>query len=637
MIFFLLFKDILKKEKPALLFLLKLLLLLAAIKCFFFFYNYSITGGWSVSTFKDFLQVLKWSFIYDLFSIVLINFPLLLLLMVGGRFLANKIVKIFSILVFTVLNTVSVFLNTVDVFYFRFHLQRADADLFYVLRNPIENGSFTVLLVIVASIMFCIITGTFIYRNLNRIVASGTSSIRFYFTNALMFLFSLIFFINGSKKTVPTYPLTAIKPVQLPLTQNSFHTFLYSLYRRNEVLIPGKKYMPDEQSASLFSIHKKNNSQTAVQKNIVLFIMESVPSDFFNIISPYKVVMPFLDSLVNKSTYFNNAFSYSYSSNKGITALLAGIPTMTDIPLYHSKFVSIVHTALGDELAKKNYSSSFFIGDNYDDFGFAQFCKWMGIQHYYCMEDIPGYQQMEKHTMGLHDEYVLGFMEKKLNNMPQPFFTAQYNISTHYPNDLPTTFKDRYPEKNTTPQMKSMQYYNDCLQQFFTQAAAQSWYKNTVFIFCSDHWAQPHNEEIAIDAVESFRIPLFIYDPSDEKKELISSPVSQLDVMNTILYYGGCKDSITSYGISLKDPLPNAYRTVFTKTNSAIYHAINEKYVLGFDAMQGNAVYCFEYKTDAERKNDLLKKPRFNGADSLILEMKAYLQTASSHYRKKIN
>ena len=185
--------------------------------------------------------------------------------------------------------------------------------------------------------------------------------------------------------------------------------------------------------------------------------------------------------------------------------------------------------------------------------------------------------------------------------------------------------------------MKTMQYYNDCLEKFFSNAATQSWYKNTIFIFCSDHWAQPHNEKIEIDAVESFRIPLFIYDPSDKRKELISSPVSQLDVMNTILYYGGCKDIITSYGISLKDPLLNAHRTVFTKTNSAIHQAINEKYVLGFEAMEGNAVYCYEYKVDAQRKNDLLKKPRFNGADSLILEMKAYLQTASNHYRKKIN
>jgi phosphoglycerol transferase MdoB-like AlkP superfamily enzyme len=347
--------------------------------------------------------------------------------------------------------------------------------------------------------------------------------------------------------------------------------------------------------------------------------------------------MPFLDSLVNKSTYFNNAFSYSYSSNKGITALLAGIPTMTDIPLYHSKFISIDHTAVGDELTKKNYSSSFFIGDNYDDFGFAQFCKWMGIQHYYCMEDIPGYQQMEKHTMGLHDEYVLSFMEQKLNIMQQPFFATQYNISTHYPNNLPRTFKDRFPEKNSTPQMKTMQYYNDCLEKFFRNAADQAWYKNTVFIFCSDHWARPHNTKVKIDEVESFRIPIFIYDPSVEDKEIISSTVSQMDILNTILYYGGCKDSITSYGISLKDSALDTHRTIFTKTNSVIYHAINEKYVLGFDAMEGNAVYCYDYKIDPERKYDLLKKPRFNGADSLILEMKAYLQTASNHYQKKIN
>ena len=188
--FFLLFNNIVKKEKPALLFFLKLLLLLSAVKCIFFFYNYRIAGGWSLSSVKDFLQVLKWAFIYDSFSIVLINFPLLLLLMIGGKLLTSKTIKKIILLVFTVLNTVSVFLNTADIFYFRFHLQRADADLFYVLRNPFENGSFTVLLVIVASVAFCIMVGFFVYKNLNRI-AAGTSAVRFYFTNALLLLFCL--------------------------------------------------------------------------------------------------------------------------------------------------------------------------------------------------------------------------------------------------------------------------------------------------------------------------------------------------------------------------------------------------------------------------------------------------------------
>jgi phosphoglycerol transferase MdoB-like AlkP superfamily enzyme len=585
----------------------------------------------------DLLQVLQWSIIYDVFAVVLINLPLLLFITVGGKLLVNEKLKIFVLLFFTIINTLCLVLNVVDIFYFRFHLQRADADLLYVLRNPFENGTMTALLVLFAALAFCFVAGKFIYKNLTKLSARSTPAIRFYLSGALFMVFLLLFFINGSKKILPTYPLTAIKPVQLPLTQNSLLTFSYSVYRRNEISIPDRKYMPDNQAAELFSIHKQNTTLAAAKKNIVLFIMESVPSDFFDNNSAYKVAMPFFDSLVNKSTYFSNAFSYSYSSNKGITALLAGIPTMTDIPLYHSKFVSIDHTAIGDELAKNKYSSSFFIGDNYDDFGFAQFCRWTGIQHYYCMEDIPGYKKMERHTMGLHDEYVLNFMGHQLNKMQQPFFAVQYNISTHYPNDLPKTFKDRFPQKNTTPQMKTMQYYNDCLERFFNDASGQSWYNNTVFIFCSDHWAQPHKNKIKIDEVESFRIPIFIYEPSKERKEIVPSPVSQMDIMNTILYYGGLRDSFISYGTSLKDSLLNSHRTIFTKTNSAIYHSITENYVLGFDAINGKRVYCYEYKKDPERKYDLLKKPRFNGADSLILEMKAFLQTASVHYRKKLN
>jgi len=634
--FFLLLNSTAKKENPALLFFLKLLILLCAIKSIFFYYNYSITDGWALKKESNFLQVMKWAFVYDCFVIVLINLPLLLLLLAARRLFNSPILKTFIILFFTLLNTACLFLNTTDIFYFRFHLQRADADLLYVLRNPFENATATVLLIILAMLAFCSITGRFTYKSIRQIIETKKSTARFYFTNTV-FILILAAFIFSSKKIVPTYPLTALAPVQLPLAQNSFHTFIYSLYRRNEVLIPENNYMPVTEQQKLFSIHKKNNSLPASPKNIVLFIMESVPADFFNPNSPYKVAMPFLDSLVNKSTYYSNAFSYSYSSNKGITSLLAGIPTMTDIPLYHSKFISIDHTAVGTELTKQHYSSSFFIGDNYDDFGFAQCCKWLGIQHYYCMEDIPGYKQMEKHTMGLHDEYVLNFMGQQLNQTTQPFFAVQYNISTHYPNDLPATFNNKFPGKNTTPQMKTMAYYDDCLETFFKNATTQPWYQNTVFIFCSDHWAKPHQNKTKIDEVESFRIPLFIYEPGNEKHEQVSATVSQLDIMNTILYYGGYKDSLTSYGSSLKDTALNPHRTIFTKTNSAIYHAINEEYVLGFDAMEGKAVYCYDYKKDPERKDDLLKKPRFNGADSLILEMKAYLQTASRHYGNKTN
>lgn len=625
-------KNTASKEKPAWIFLLKLLILGSLLKCIFFFYNYRIFNGWSITDLADGWLILKWSLLYDSLIIAMVNLPLTIILFVAGKFLQYRLVNLFIKSLFTLLNTFIIFLNSIDIFYFRFHLQRADADLLYVLRNPFENSHFSVLIIIFSALLFSGFIAWYIYKNIKNITVAARQGTHFTFTNILLILFISLFFLSGNKKVLPTYPLTELKAVQLPLVQNSFHSFIYSLYRRREALIPMSNYMTDTGQEALFGIHKINNPVTA-PKNVILFIMESVPLDFFDSSSPYKVAMPFLDSLVNKSTSFSNAYSYSYSSNKGITAILAGIPTLTDIPLYHSNYTSINRTSAGTVLANNNYSSAFFIGDNYDDFGFAKCCNWLGIQHYYCMQDIPGYRKMEKHSMGLHDEYVLDFMQQKLEKMQQPFFAVQYNISTHYPNDIPSTFKDKNPAVNTTPPMKTMQYYNDCLQQFFREAYNKPWYNNTVFIFCADHWAQPHTKNIKIDIVESFRIPLFIYNPANEKKITVSSPVSQLDILNTILYYGGIKDSIISYGVNLSDGMLLPNRTVFCKVNSVVYQAINTEYVLGFNAEEGKAIYCYDYKKDPEKKTNLLLKPATAATDSIILQMKAFLQTASRHYK----
>ncbi len=630
-------KKFIAPDKTALAFLSKLFFLLFVLKIIFFLYNYNISGGWQVQDFANAWNIIKWSVIYDAASIALINFPLLLLFLIAVKSFRYYIVRTILIVLFTLLNTFVIVLNSIDIFYYRFHMQRADADLLYVLRNPLSNGTLNVIVIGLIIIFFSGLTGWYIYKSISRLMQAGLSQHRFLFTNGVLMLFILLFFLSGTKKLLPTFALTQLQSVQLPLAQNSMHSFIYSMYRKNESIIPNVNYMPAAQQASLFSIYKKNNTESVSPKNIVLFIMESVPAEFFDSSSAYKVAMPFLDSLLKKSTYFSNAFSYSYSSNKGITAILAGIPTITDIPLYHSNYTSITRTSVGSELAKKNYTSSFFIGDNYDDFGFAKCCKWLGIQHYYCMQDIPGYKKMEKHSLGLHDEDVLNFMQQKLSKMQQPFFSVQYNISTHYPNDLPKKWIDKYPDINKTPPMKTMKYYSDCLQQFFTEAAKQAWYNNTVFIFCSDHWAQPNTNTIKVDELESFRIPIFIYDPSRERKVIISSPVSQLDIMNTILHYGGANDNIISYGVSLADTALRYNRPVFTKINSAIYEAINNEYVLGFNAIEGKPIYCYAYKNDTGKIYNLLKQTSEHSPaiDSIILQMKAFLQTASRHYRNR--
>ncbi|MDB5201809.1 MAG: hypothetical protein JWQ27_1218 [Ferruginibacter sp.] len=619
----------LKREKPALLFLLKLLILLCLFKSIFFFYNAAAAGGWKITSMNDFFKVIGWSFCYDILILAIINFPFFLLLLVlPSRWMAAKTYW-FLAAIFVIFNSINLLLNFADIFYFRYHLQRADADLLYVLKNPFKENnlpSIAIGLGLIVAFAFC---SWLLRKQYKKIETASVNGTKFFISNLVLAAFLLLFSITGTKKFLPTYPLTTISATQLNLVQNSVHSLAFSWFRRNDAVIYNRKYMPQAEQEKLFSYHKQN-MQPGTKRNVVLFIMESIPEEFFNIESRYKVAMPFVDSLLTKSTYFSNAYSYAHHSNKGITAILAGIPTLTEIPLYHSSYTNIPVTQIGHRLAKEGYNSSFFIGDHYDDFGFAKCCNWLGI-NYFSMEDLPGNSGMAKNAMGVHDEYVLDFMKEKLDAEKGNFFAVNYNTSTHYPSQLPNQYHDPFLKQNFTGQMQSMAYYSNCLQQFFTSAAKEKWFENTVFIFCSDHWMYPDMNNQEMDMLQSFHIPLFIYDPQNENKKIIMRPVSQLDIINSVIQYSGSNGDFVSYGSNLADST-NTNRIVFTKETSILYQAIDSNYILGFNAVLGRPEYLFEHKKDPQRKNNLLNNNCPARAAILTKTMEAFLQAAYQHY-----
>ncbi len=623
------------ETKTGLLFLLKLLILLCILKLVFFVYNTPGHDKTVFSAYHEIQQLVMWSILADMLVIIFINATFFIFLSLFSFFGNKHLVATVISLLFVAVNTCCILLNLADIFYFHFHLQRADADLLFVLDHPlqktfIQNPLPTIIALLAAMVLtYCIFL---IHKKINTAFKNGA---RFMGLSFAMLTLSLVTLFFGRNFIVPTYPLVKLSGTQLPFVQNSFHTFIYSLYRYREGVVrefsflPGPAIHPEAIQQAASSV-----SGLARQKNVILFIMESVPQDFFDPGSPYKVRMPFFDSLLNESIYFNKAYSYSHNSNKGIVAILAGIPTLTEIPLYHSNYAGIKMTSIGNKLSDQGYQSAFFIGDNYDDFGFAKAVNWFGIQKYYSKEAIPVLKNIKSHTMGLHDEHVLPFMFSKVNEMKQPFFAVNFNISTHYPNNLPENYVDQFPQQNFSPEMKSMHYYSNVLQDFFTKASKQSWYENTVFIFCADHWMYPDIRKPSTDFVQSFRIPIIIHEPAIRRQMKVESPVSQLDIMNTILCIAGVKDKIISYGKNIYADYPGNNRVVFQKENAILYQALDSSYVLGFNIITGKPEYCYQYRSDKERKHNLIKD-RLPVTDSLLLKLKLFLQTASWHYNKR--
>jgi phosphoglycerol transferase MdoB-like AlkP superfamily enzyme len=636
-------KAVWQNNKPIIWFLLSLLLLHSVLKIIFYQYNQPLlfAGAETNIAGAEKLELVKWSLAEDMLILLGIN-SFLLFVLTAVRFVTEKISAWLDLALawlvipfFTLINSFALILNLADIFYFRFHFQRSNADLLYVLDHPwnrlMQQHFFVILIffVALAGIIYLVLR---MHIKLFRSFIQGNNC---RLVTAILFIVlvtSVIFKNACSRYLVPTYPMVELQSKQLPFVQNSFHTFLYSYFRKGEAVLK-KNYMSDAEADSIMPIRKKlniSNTNTG-KKNIVLFIMESVPYDFFDSAGAYKVSMPFFDSLLQKSTFFNNAFCYGHESNKGITAILTGIPTLSDIPLYHSPYVNMPFTPIGAALKKMNYQSMFCIGDEYDNFGFAKCMNWLGIDTYYSKEDIPGYKNLPAHSMGLQDAAVLDFFRQKIDQQQKPFFAIQYNISTHYPYDIEESFAKRSPP-NYNAAMKAMQYYDYSLQQFFKVAKNESWFANTTFIFCSDHWLFPQAKLGRYTPVLSSHIPIIIFDPSDTRKKTDNRLASQFDIHATILAAAGYKDNIISYGNNLLDS-SSISNYVFSKSGGTIYQVIDSNYVLGFNTVSNKAEYLYDYKKDNLLNKDLAADKNYSQIlNGLLIRIKAFLQKTTSHY-----
>lgn len=634
-------KAIWQNNKPFIRFLLGLLLMYSVLKIIFYQYNQALlfTGPETGTSVSEKLLLIKWSLAEDMLVLSGIN-SFLLLILAAARFVTEKIsawlvLPLAWIIIpfFALVNSFALILNLADIFYFPFHFQRANMDLFYVLDHPLNRLMQQHFYIIV---LFILVLAGVIYLMFRMHIKLfrafiGGSNCRLATAILIVLAAVLIIFKNSfTRILVPAYPLVQLQSKQLPFVQNSFHTFLYSYFRKGEATLQ-KKYMSDAEADAVMPIRKILSSSTqAGKKNIVLFIMESVPYDFFDSAGIYKVQMPFFDSLLQKSTFFKNAFCYAHESNKGITAILAGVPTLSDIPLYHSSHINMPITHIGSALKKLNYHSLFCIGDEYDNFGFAKCANWLGFDKYYSMEDLPGYKNLPAHSMGLQDEAVLEFFKQKADEQ-QPFFAVHYNISTHFPYDIPDSFVKKSPAAYTAP-MKAMQYYDHSLQQFFNQAKNEPWFANTTFIFCSDHWLFPQGKLGPYTAVSAYRIPIIMYDPSLNTKRTDTRLASQFDIAATILALAGYRDSIISYGNSLLDS--NSFNSsVFSRSGSSLYQVTDSSYILGFNAVTNKAEFLYNYKKDIHLTQNLSSDK--NSAlilNNLLTKARAFLQKANAQY-----
>jgi phosphoglycerol transferase MdoB-like AlkP superfamily enzyme len=615
------FAAFIKQFRIILLFLAVLLGVYTGLRILFWIDNRAFFIG---SNWKEGLEIFAWGLRMDLSGLVNLNLPVFLFLFMAQIFHAkNKRFIIIALSLFILLNISGLAINIIDIGYFPFNKHRSNIDLRYVFADSAKSFKKIILIYWPLVLLFFLLSAGLI-RLAKKIFVPELTPPSLPVLLARQFIMILLLFLLarglGPRPLIPASPLIDIEAKQLPLAQNTINTFVYSILRKQQEL-EQKAYFSQPELDKIVSTHhflravnSNGAEETFKKKNVVLCILESFSACYLRPGDPLKAKTPFFDSLIRKSLFFPNAYANGYSSNQGIVAILGGLPALLDEPFYYSIYANTPLMSIGNILKEKGYNTNFFLGAGRDHFGFGKFTRMAGIDHYYSGVDFND-DRFDDGNWGIFDEPFLQFGAAVLEKKRQPFFAVFFNISSHPPFTIPAQQQQEFAFPDQSPAQRSISYVDFSFSRFFETCKKSSWFQNSIFVFCADHWLYP-GPGYPANYVNSSSIPIFIYDPSLDLGSVDDQVAGQVDLTPTLLELLHYKGPYFGFGRSLLDS-SDSMRYVINMPGG-IPQIIDKDFVLGYDVSREKSKYLYRYHSDSLMKNNLLDDQQFAGVSKQL-------------------
>jgi len=612
--------------------LLLILLIYFFCRIIFFIFNYRYFAG---IDFFNFIKILLAGIRYDLAAVCMLNLPFVFFRTIPFNFRFNKYYQKIIMILFFIVNGIAILFNCIDIAYFDFTLKRTTADIFYtqglgydiihLLPNFIIDFWYITLIFLVFIFLILYIK-RFFKSNFYKFSTDFISI----FTQLLIFIVSItVMFIlaRGGTQLRPLNIMSAGKYTEarnIPLVLNTPFTILNTLGK--DAIAPYDFFENKEELDTLFNPIKINeNTKKINNKNIVIIILESFSSEhigYFNKTIYKKSFTPFLDSLMEHSIVFANAYANGKKSNEGIAAILASIPSLMDIPYTSSIYAGNNIAGIATLLDKKNYNSSFFHGGNNGTMGFDNFTRTAGFEKYYGRKEYPGDDYDGK--WGIWDEEYLQYFADMIDKMQQPFITSVFTLSSHHPFKIPEKYKDKFPQ-GPLPIHKTIAYTDYSLKKFFQKISSKKWFNNTIFLLTADHTSESYIPYYSTK-IGIYKIPIVIYQ-KNIKPQVYNNVVQQIDIMPTLLNMINYNENYYSLGTNALDTTDNHFAINYINNT---FQFIQKDYTLIFDGEK--TINLFNYKQDSLLHNDIKNIYPKITAD-MEKRLKAFLQVFSKDLR----
>lgn len=588
-----------------------------------------------------FMRILWGGLRFDTSAIFYTNIPVILLYLLPWKGKETRGYHLAVRIIYIVVNGFAFLLNFADSVLFEYRHERITTATFREFSN--EDNIFGLAMAEVASHWYLVVFLAAMIWALWRFYAPARlryPSVRAYYwvqsVSLAVFGAVTVMGMRGSSFFVATRPIAVSTAhqyvddaVQTALVLNTPFSIIRTL-RQIPSEVPVYFASQEEVDAIYSPVHYPDTTREFTPKNVVIIIVESFAQEFVGGLNrdldggAYRGYTPFVDSLLNVATYFEQSFANTDFSIDAPPAVLASIPRM-EKPFVLTPASLHRYSSIAGELAGKGYRSAFFHGADNESLGFNAFVKSVGFDDYFGMQEYVadprtgGRGDFDGHW-GIWDEEFLRYFCLKLGEMPQPFVAAVFTLTSHHPFAIPDKYKDVFKDEGQHLLHKCIRYTDYSLRQFFADASRQPWFRNTVFVITADHASSKRTHDVYKTRVGDFRVPIIFYDPSGgmpagRQKGI----VQQIDIMPTLLGYLGYDRPFVSFG---KDMFatPPGETWAFNWVHYPQY--IKGDYLLRTDLDSVTAVY--NYVADPLLQHNL--KGRFEGERQMERELRAILQ-----------
>ena len=389
--------------------------------------------------------------------------------------------------------------------------------------------------------------------------------------------------------------------------------------------------------------HAESDSVQFRQKNIVIFILESMAREYIGAFNDtleggkYKGYTPFLDELISQSLTFEYSFCNGRKSIDAMPSILSSIPMFVE-PYFVSSTALNEVNGIAECLNKKGYHTSFVHGADNGSMGFEAFARSTKFQTYLGRDEYgSSYPEFDGDkdfdgVWAIWDHLFMRYWLKELHKEQTPFLSTIFTATSHNPFQIPAEYRSQFPEEEL-PIHKCIRYVDMALREFFENAKKEPWFENTIFVLCGDHTNQTNHAKYQTD-LGYFCSPVIFYDPSGEMPRGRRKAIAQqIDVMPTLLEWLHYDEPYLAYGKDLMNTPDSA--TWAVSYFNGIYQLVKNDYLLQFDGEKTTALYNFT--NDWYLHNNLLNSASATAeTDSISKEYEGWYKALIQSYMQRM-